>query len=435
MRGSIPAFALFLLSLACTLQPARTRADDSALLPTEVSWPDVVHLIRTRSPRLAAFRSQGKFADSEVAVAGVLPNPSLSYTGFGRVSRADNYGTQHQIGIEQPLLIAGQRGAHVRAAQSRARAVRAEIAVSEAELERDALQVWITLLAAQARFDELKRDQADVADVAHIVHERVAAGAEAQYDASRIDLESAQLDSRTVEASASVIEASASLAQTVGFPGWQPHALGSLGPMSTSANFEELWPHALRSLPVLVAAEREAAAARSEIEVARAERWGIPSISAGTFLTSDKTSASLFLGLSAPLPIFNFGGAALDRANAGVAAAQAERYAAQAEARAALAGAVRALSARRAALDAYDKGVGDRLPRLREMAEAAYRSGTANLLELLDSVRSAIEVRLARIELVAQVMQSEREVLVASGMLGQSAGPGPVPGLAVKPAN
>jgi outer membrane protein, heavy metal efflux system len=429
----VKRLALLLVGLSCALPAARARADDSAPLPTEVSWPDVVRLIHARSPRLAAFRSQGKLADSEVAVAGVLPNPSLSYTGFGRVSHANNYGTQHQIGIEQPLLIAGQRGAHVRAARSRARAVRAEIAVSEAELERDALHAFITLVAAQARFDELKRDQADVANVSHIVHERVAAGAEAQYDASRIELESAQLDSRTVEADASVVEASANLAETVGFPGWQPHAVGSFAPMSMSASFEELWPHALRSLPVLVAAEHETGAARSEIDVARAERWGIPSISAGTFLTSDASSASLFLGLSAPLPIFNFGGAALDRASAGLAAAEAERNAVKAEARAALTGALRTLSARTAALDAYDKGVGDRLPRLREMAEAAYLSGAASLLELLDSVRSAIEVKLARIELVAQVMQAERDVLVASGMLGQGAGPGGAPGAAVRP--
>jgi cobalt-zinc-cadmium efflux system outer membrane protein len=361
-------------------------------------------------------------ADSEVRVAGVLPNPSLNYTGFGRLAGSNQqFGSQHQVGIEQPILIAGQRGAHMRAAKRRAEAVRAEIAVSESELERDALHAWIALLGAQARFEELTRARSDVDALSHTVHERVAAGAEAQYDSSRTELESAQIDTHLAQANAEVIEASADLAQALGFPGWQPRAIGSLVPIGVGGNFDDLWGRAQRSLPPLLAAERHTFAAQSEIDVARAERWGVPSVNGGTFLTTSSGTSSLFLGFSLPLPIFNFGGAALDRATAGLAAAEADRQAARAQAEAALKGALGALAARRTALETFDRGVGDRLPGLREMAETAYRSGTASLLELLDSVRSAIDVRLARIDIVGQVMQAEVDVLIAGGTLHQSA--------------
>jgi cobalt-zinc-cadmium efflux system outer membrane protein len=378
-------------------------------------------LIHARSPRLAALRSQGKVADAETKVAGVLPNPSLDYTGFGRIGHSDNYGTQHQIGIEQPLLIAGQRGAHVRAAKRRAEAVRAEIAVSESELEREALHAWVELLATQERLAELTRAHADVDAVSHTVHERVAAGAEAQYDASRVELESAQLDTRVAEAAAEVKASSADLAQSLGLPAWQPQAYGTFAPIGVNGDFSQLWRDAQHRLPSLLAGERHAWAARSEIEVARAERWGIPSVNGGTFLTTDQRTASIFLGFSLPLPVFNFGGAALDRASAGLAAAEADRDANRAQAEAALKGALTTLLARRSALETYDRGVANRLPGLREMAETAYRSGSASLLELLDSVRSAIDVRLARIEIVNQVLQAEFDVLLAAGALHAAA--------------
>jgi len=404
-----------LRTLCCWLALAASAHADSAPLPSEVTWSGLLELARTRSPRVLALRSQGKVAERGIAVARVLPNPSLSYTGFGRIGNGPQYGTQHQLGIEQPLLIGGQRGAREHAARDRASAARAEIIVAELELEAAALQSFIALLAAQARVEELSAAHADVDRVSHTVHESVHAGAEAQYDASRVELESAQLDTRLAQAMAEVSAASASLAATIGLPGWQPRARGELAPLGVTDDFARLWQSARHALPALRLAERQSWAARSEIEVARAERWGVPSVSAGTLLTTSGGSAAAFVGLSAPLPVFDFGGAAIDRAAAGLSAAEASRSAIEANAQAVLGGALESLRARRAALATYDRGVGDRVPELRQMAEMAYRSGTASLLELLDSVRAAIDVKLERVELVAQVMAAELDVLVASG--------------------
>ncbi|HEX7481539.1 MAG TPA: TolC family protein [Polyangiales bacterium] len=393
-------------------QPSATLA-----LPAEVRWSDVLPLVHQRSPRVQALRSQDATAQAEIGVAGVRPNPSLGYTGFARLGHGDNYGTQHQIGFEQPLWLAGQRSARVRSAEHRAQAVRAETLLSEAEIGRDALHAFVSLLATQARFDELTAARADVAAVSHTVHERVSAGAQSSYDEKRVDLESAQLDTRLSSASAELIDASTSFAQVLGLPGWKPRAVGTFEPLSIDANPETLWQQAQTALPALVAAQRHVDSARSEIDLARTERWGELTVSGGTFLTSDKGSVSAFLGVSAPLPLFNFGGAAIDRAQAGLAQTEAERAAARAEAQAALLGATAVLVARRTALAGYDSAVLQRLPELRKMAEDAYKSGKASLLELLDSVRSNIDVRLQRVDLVSAVMTAEVDVLAAAGLL------------------
>src|SRR5262245_10165723 len=134
------------VAVALCLQPWAAHAQQAPKLPDEVAWSDVIQLVHAASPRLRAIQSQTAVAEAGVAVAGVLPNPSLSYTGYGRVGHGDQYGTQHEIGVEVPLWLAGQRGARMRAAQRRAELARAEAATSEAELEASALRAWLGLL-------------------------------------------------------------------------------------------------------------------------------------------------------------------------------------------------------------------------------------------------------------------------------------------------
>ena len=56
-----------------------------------------------------------------------------------------------------------------------------------------------------------------------------------------------------------------------------------------------------------------------------------------------------------------------------------------------------------------------RLPELREMAEVAYRSGQATILDLLDTIRTQNEQRAFRLSLMGSVMQAEIDVLKACG--------------------
>jgi cobalt-zinc-cadmium efflux system outer membrane protein len=415
MRHRAALLSLILCASAAPKVAAQPSA--SPALPAEVGWSEVRELVRTRSPQLAAIRAHVDVARRDVAVAGVLPNPSLDYLGYKRVGSGEQYNTQHQIGLGLPLWLAGQRGARVRAAERNVEVARAEASVDQRELEASALRAFVALLAAQERVHVIERAQADIAEVAHIVHERVSAGAQSEYDAARVDLETAQLATSHAGAIADAEAASASFAQLLGEPTWRPRATGTLSPLAVDADFNALWKRAEHSLPELTAAERKSAAASSEIDVARAERWPVPTLSLGTLLTTDARSTSLYGGISLPLPIFDFGGAAIDRGNAALAAANAERNASIAATRANLAGAISALTARRATLAGYEHDVATRLPQLRGMAEAAYKSGQATVLELLDSMRSSIEVSLQHVELTHDVLDSELDTLAAAGLL------------------
>jgi cobalt-zinc-cadmium efflux system outer membrane protein len=407
----------WIAAAALVLQPLAAAAAAPSDLPAQVGWSDVIDLVHRASPRILAIRSQTAVAEAGIGVAGVLPNPSLSYTGYGRVGHGDQYGTQHEIGVEVPLWLAGQRGARVRAAQRRAELARAQAAGSEAELEASALSAWLALLHAQTRVAALEQAQHDVDALADTVHARVNAGAQSAYDAARVDLEKAELATHLASERAEVQEQSAAFAQVLGIPDWRPRAVGTLSPLGLDPNFSALWHGATSKLPQLAAAERQDAVARSEVDLARAERWPALTVSAGTLLTTDGSSTALSLGLSAPIPLFDFGGAAIDQARAAQASAQAEHQSTEQAAKARLEAAVTTLHSKREALSTYETQVGSRLPGLHDMAKTAYESGRANVLELLDSFRTGIDVTLERSELTRDVLEAELEVLGSAGLL------------------
>ena len=91
------------------------------------------------------------------------------------------------------------------------------------------------------------------------------------------------------------------------------------------------------------------------------------------------------------------------------------RKAIEAEARADLDRAVRVATERRAALAELDAAVGSRLPEMRTMAEAAYREGRGDILELLDAFRSLTSTRLARVDAFAGVAHAETDLLFLTG--------------------
>jgi cobalt-zinc-cadmium efflux system outer membrane protein len=379
-------------------------------LPDEISLEELIELVREHSPAARALRADVAVADAEVDLAGVYPNPELGYVFMGRFdgdAQAIN-GTQHQAWIDVPLLVAGQNQARRAAAAGAARARREELAVSLLALEVEARRAFATLLAAQERAERLAAARSELDELARIVGERASAGAQSRYDEARVRLETARIDAELGATRAEVAAARASLAALVGRTGWEPNARGSLEAIRIELPLTTV-PPAVRALEQRVRA--------AELDVTRAERERVPEIrlGIGSYLTTDPDSASVYAGLSIPLPIFDTGDAAVSRARAARAAAIEARDAADAQARARREGLLAALRTRREALERFDADAMSRLTELRAMAEASYRLGASSVFELLDTFRTRLELELERIELLEAVVHAETEVLAITG--------------------
>ncbi|HET7500305.1 MAG TPA: TolC family protein [Kofleriaceae bacterium] len=384
----------------------------------EVTADQAVALYRERSPRLAASRATIDVTAADRIDAGLYPNPTLSLGTTNIVQGQDTFGhSQENLGLDIPILIGGQRGQRARTADARVAARRAEVDLEQARAELEIRRRFVALLAAQDKLAALGAALDDATAVRAIVAGRQQAGAKSPYDLERTDLALAALASKRAEAATEQAAASAALAEAVGIAGWQPRAAGAFRPTDDAAPAAA--PVAAPATPgndhpELVAGLAAEAAARSEEALAHAEAVPTPSLQVQGFGTTDPQGIALTVGVAIPLPVFDRNQGAVARARAQQRAAELDHRATGVELTAELVRATALERTRRAAVAQFEADAIARLPRIRAMAEASYRSGQGSLVELLDALDAITEARLRDIELIAAALDAELDVRAAS---------------------
>lgn len=410
------AALLICLVAALPCRSARAESPRSPALPEAITLQRALELLE-KSPRSLAERAQIDVAAAEREGARVLPNPSLSYGGLA-LAHGANAGPawEHQIVVEQPLLLFGQRGARENVAELGTRAERARVTASLAERALEVRRAFATLVARQERLAVLEAGVEELSRLEHIVRKRQEAGDRSVYDVARIELETTALRVELHKAQTEVRDASGRLASLLGFPGWQPRAEGSLNPETLPSHLEQLWSAAQQRRPSIAAARAQLATARGGLTLARRERLPVPAVALGTQLTQREDSAAVFFGFSMPLPIFDRGQGAIARAEAEVRAGERAVAAELAESRAELERAQAVYLQEKETLRLVEEHMVNRIPALQRMAEDAYRGGTAGILELLDSFRSVQEIRLTHLAQREAVKLAEADLIAAAGL-------------------
>lgn len=424
LRSGVTVAAGVLLGLGLA-HSAAVGAQDRSDLPAEVGVAEVLQLVAEHNPDLAARRVELDIAMSDVVAAGLLPNPTVEYGGMVAVTGPNTIdGSQHAVTVEQPLLLAGQRRSRRAAALARVDAAAADVASFAAELALEARRQFAALLAAQERLERLSDSRRRLQEVERIVAGRARAGTMSQYDLARVVVEGAALAGRVAEAESEREAAAIDLARAVGVPSWRPRAVGRFAAGELATDVDGLWAEAEPALPALEAARRVEDAAVRDVDVARRERWPVPSLIGGPYMNTTPESWAAVVGFSVPLPLFDRGQAGVQRAVAEARAAGLARTAATTEARGALERAAALLAQRRALLAAFEADVVGRHDGLLQMAQDAYQSGQGGILDLLDVVRTHSELQLEHIERIAAVLEAEVETLAAAGRISDLAAGG-----------
>ena len=406
-----------LLTLALCGEMRVSAQGGPPALPATVTLDEVLKLLEERSLRTAAERASIAVAAADRITAQTLPNPTLSYGGVHLVSGLSTGAiTQHQVVVEQPLLLFHQREARLNAADTNIKAEEARVAEVLAERRLAVRQTFASLLSRQEQLRVVQESLMNLERVAQLVRGRAAAGDRSQYDVLRIETETGSSRVQAMNAATDVEDVSGQLAALLGLPGWSPRAVGTLDVGAVSTDVEMLWGTAQRRRPLLVALRRQQAAARGGLFLARRERLPVPALSGGTQVTRDVNGTSAFVGFSLPLALFDHNQGAVARATAQIAAVDLSLQAGLGEARAAIERAATVLKKRREALQALEGAVMEQIPTLRRMAEDAYREGTTGILELLDANRSLRDFQLARVQQVEAVKLAEEAVVGAAGL-------------------
>ncbi len=373
--------------------------------PAELTADQAVALYRERSPRLAQIRSAIDVVAADQIDARIYPNPILELSVASTSHDVNSTSAWSEaVGLEIPLLV-GKRGPRTEAAVAHLAAKRAETTAEVAEAELEIRTQFIALQAAQQRTATLAAAVEDARAVRAIVAGRASAGAKSPYDLERIDLAVAALASRLDEVRADEQTSSLVLAGLIGVPGWHPRAAGELVVVA------EPLPSALDPAhPALVAGRAAGASARADQRRERAEVTPIPSLVLQGFTTQAPFGYGISAGVSVPLPMFDRNQGALARSRAEARRAELELAARTIELGAAFERATQLLAMRQDGLARFQAEALDRLPRLRAMAESAYRNGQGGIVELLDAIDAITDARLRSIELVAGVASARLAV-------------------------
>lgn len=418
-RFSAAMLAILFLGLA----PA--RAQENTPVPDVVDLPAVLRLVRDVSPRLSVQRQAVAGAEAERITAGAYPNPTLSY---GRSRPSGGQATlfegsrQEQTTVEIPLLIAGQRSARVEKAEREIEAARARVASGASSLAAEAGSAFVALLAAQEKVALLSTANEELVRLRDIVAGREASGMASRYDVTRLEIELGGFRTKLEDAKADISDRAGNLAALLGLQNWRPRASGDLRPLVLGADTLNNPRDRAGTSPATITALREETVAQSSVEVARRERWPVPSVSAGRSWTSEPFGAANFLGLSVEIPILDTRRGPLAKAEAEAVSAALRRELAVAEVATNLERFASVIAARAIALQRFQQEAAARLPSLKRMAEDSYQLGRSSIFELLDSTRSRYELYQTRIDLVAALFEAQLRFLATSGELERSVG-------------
>ena len=410
-RAAALAFTLLFVTATAFAQP----------LPATVRLEDVIRLLNERSPRTFADRASIDVTAADRITARTYPNPDISYGNVHLVTGLSTGAiTQHQVVFDQPLLIFKQRQARLGAADLNVTAEQARVAQALSQRRLQVRQAFATLLSRQQQLSVIQDSLADLQRVQDVVRGRAEAGERSDYDVARIEIETERVRVEMMNAEADVDDAAGQMATLLGFPGWSPRATGTLDPSAdVPTDVEALWATAQQRRPSLVAIRQQQAAARGGLFLAQRERLPVPAFSAGTQMTQSVTGTSTFLGFSMPLPFFDRGQGAIAKADAQIRAQDLALEAELAEAHADIERATTVLAKRRAALSELETRVVERVPTLRRMSEDAYREGGADILELLDAMRSVKDIQIAHVQQLESAKLAEEAVVSVAGLDAQ----------------
>jgi cobalt-zinc-cadmium efflux system outer membrane protein len=385
--------------------------------------PTVLRLVRDASPRLAVEREAIAGAEANRITAGTYPNPSLTIGRFrpsGGQATLFEGSRQDLATLEVPLLIAGQRSARVERADLDIEAAKARVASGASSLSAEAGAAFVALLGAQDKAAIVADSNEELARLRNIVAGREASGMASRYDLTRLDVELGGARAKLADANAEVSNRAGLLAALLGLPSWRPKAAGTLSPIAFDAAALANPRERAATSPATVAALREETAAKSAVEVARRERWPVPSVSVGRTATSDPFGAANYIGLSVEIPILDTKRGPLAKAESDATAATLRRELAQAEVAATLERLAGVIAARQSAFDSFEREAAARLPALKQMAEDAYRLGRGTILDLLDSTRARYDLLQTRVDFLAALAEAQVRYLATSGELEKS---------------
>jgi len=236
----------------------------------------VEHALQT-APQLSAQTERVSAAEQLIVSAGRLPDPelivgidNLPVTGPDAYSTTSDFMTMRKVGVMQEFPRARKRHLQHDLAAAEAGVAQAELIEARLEIAREVATAWIRRATAQASLNELHALEPDVQLQAAAARAAVSAGRSSTAEALAAEAAVAQLANRILKMRSEAQQSADELSRWIDVDAERPlAAMPSLDELPTPANALLASVHEHGSL---LPYESRMAAARTDIDLARAER-------------------------------------------------------------------------------------------------------------------------------------------------------------------
>lgn len=393
----VPLLLVLLMTTA-----AHVRGQD-LVVPARLSLEEALRLANERNSNLAAARNTVEIAEAQRTDARLRPNPAVSldsdnYPLFEPARPGFFNNQQLTVRIDQEFELAGRRRWRTEAANTAISAAEATFLDHRRRLEFDVRRAYFGIVLAKTDLDVAQATLDEIDNVIRLNRARYDQGEISGGELRRIqverlkfvdDLFGAQLSLRNARSgllalfNATDLSVDFDVVETL-------NVAASAGQPATAAplplDAPALRTQALALRPDLLAAQRQVQRADTETRLQRALRT--PNITVGGGYQRNFGANAVVFGVTVPLPISN-------RNQGGVARADAERRQATNLATATATGvlldvqqAINAVDVARARVEYIEREYLTPSRESRDIVLAAYRLGTADLIDFLDAQRA-----------------------------------------------
>ena len=388
-----------LAQVAAAPTEMRVSAAHSDLRVTGVEALKRVH---AAAPELRVARARQAIAQSEIGVAGVLPNPVIIVSTSTQAARLS-------LGASLALPVLGQRGATVAASRAEFETVRVEGEITWNEVRAGAARAYVQLWLAQERAVARREGALIAARIDDAVAARVELGAAPEVDGLRTRAERLRGEADAREAD-ELVDAAAS---QLGFYLGTTDAVRADGEYGVPTDAPALLALAskIETTPLVRRENSDARAADARVDREKALVRPTPVVELGTDIGDPTLPANNYRATVAiDIPLLSMRGAQIDRERAFAAAARSRASVEAARGRAGLTSAYHTFVAADARATTLRTGVLVAAEAAARATEESYALGRAQLVAVLDASRTRLDTRLTLAEAIATRAQAWIEI-------------------------
>ena len=399
------------------------RADTTQSGAVHVSLDEAIRLALQRNHALQAQRTMILQNQAQEITANLRPNPVISWDsqffplfnpGEFSASYLENQ-AQFDFGIGYLFERGKKRQHRLQAAKDQTSVTRSQVADDERQLVFNVSQQFVAALLAKSTFDFAQQNQESFRQTVDISQQRYTAGDMSEGDLLKIKLQMFQFESDLAAARLAKSQALVALRQQVGYESVPDNydVEGELDYQPIKGNVEDLQALALRSRPDLQAAQQGVVAARSQLELAKANGKRDLNASFSYTHTAGISSGAFFFNID--LPIFDRNQGEIARTRYAITQSQEQQLEATQQVLTDVRNAYESLRMNEQIIKLYQGGYVDQAKQSKDIDEYSYKRGVASLLDYLDAERTYRANQLAYRQALAGYMTALEQMRDAVG--------------------